>query len=653
MAIRNQFYQPAQAGARGSYDITSMTTVLNGTADLSTFLHETGHFFLDALRRMVASGKATPEVVAMYQGALKGLGVSEADWEKWHADYDATGKISAGLRKAHEKWAETFEAYLFTGKAPNVEMRSLFRTFASWLKRVYQSIEAFASRTGTTLDPDLKAVMDKMLATDAQIAEAEQIAGLLPDLDATAEAQEKLNARSMRNLQWAINARNKMIAELQRKVAKLRKDVEDEVRAEVEQMPVYAAMRFIRTGEATVDGDEIKATAGHKLNTDAIAEMYPETMLARPDLSRLKGLTAKTGLHPDLLADSFGFPSGDALVRAILDAEPMASVIEGMTDQRMLERHGDLATPEAIAMAATEAVHNEARAKALAAELAAQADMLNTRRDTGQTNAKGAKVTVNALVEAAKQFGDALIGRSKVGQLKKIAWSHTLAERRAGKEWQQATAKGDTQGAVQAKRDQVLNNAAVRAAQEAQERVSKARELFRRVTRGTDEKLVERGYDPDIANAARAILAAYGIAPSKGRPASEYLDVLQRNDPQTYAAVAGAVTAALLNAKPFTELSVDEFQAMADEVENLWHLAKRNRQHEVDGKLLDREDVQDDLKAALEARGIPDRMPGDASAITPAEQAMRKLMTYRAAATRVEFWAQSMAKRSLATFFSL
>jgi hypothetical protein len=638
--FQNQNREP-----RGTYDIASMTAVLNGTANLSTFLHETGHFFLDAIRRIVASGQATPEVVGMYQAALKGLGVTEQEWEQWHDDYASTGKISDGMRAAHEKWAETFEAYLFTGKAPNVEMRSLFRTFMAWLKQVYTSIESFTRLTGTSLNPDLKAVMDKMLATDEQIAEAEQVAGLVPDVDATAEAQEKLNARSLRDLKWARNAVDRHIAKLQKEASGKRDIIEEEVRAEVEAMPIYRALRFIKKGEMTSEaGEEIKVTKGHKLNTQAIAEMYPESMLNRPDVEKLKGLTASTGLHPDIIADMIpGWTgNGDALVRAIIEAEPIKSVIEGMTDQRMLERHGDLATPEAIAQAALEAVHNDARAKSLATELAAQRDMLNTRSDTGKTNAAGARVTVNALVEAAKTFAGNVIGRTKIGDLKKTAWAHLQAERRAGKAWESATGKGDTQGAVQAKQDQMLNNAVVKATQEAQAKVRKALELFKRVTRGTDEKLVERGYDPDIANAARAILAAYGIAPSKGKPATEYLDTLQRNDPAAHSAVAPSVNAALLNAKPFDELTYTDLEGLVAEIDALWHLAKRSRQMEIDGNLLDREDVQDALKSDLETRGIPETMPGDTSAITPREQAIRKLLVFKAAATRVENWAQGM-----------
>jgi len=42
----------------------------------------------------------------------------------------------------------------------------------------------------------------------------------------------------------------------------------------------------------------------------------------------------------------FGFTSGDEMVRELAVADPPSAAIEGTTDQRMLERYGDLADPE-------------------------------------------------------------------------------------------------------------------------------------------------------------------------------------------------------------------------------------------------------------------------------------------------------------------
>ncbi len=546
-------------------------------------------------------------------------------------------------RPHHERFAESFEQYLLEGKAPSQELQPLFRRFRSWLVNVYKSLSQFMRGRDLQLNDEVRQVFDRMLATDEQIAQAEEAARLLPEFNSTDEAVEKLQARSLRDLKWTVNARSKAIKALQKEAATLRKTVEAEVRAEVEATPVYAAQRWLRKGSMIgPNGEQIKAEKGFRLNTQALAEMYPDSALSRPDLTKLKGMTSKDGLHPDLVAEMFGFATGDLLVREIADAEPMASVIEGMTDQRMLERHGDLATPEAVEQAATEAVHNEARARSLATELKAQTDMLNARTDTGNVSKSGSKITVNALQRAAKTFAQNLADRTRVRDLKSAAGRHRAAEAKAGKHWQEATAKAQTQEAVQAKRDQVLNNAAVKALNEAQAEAKKVVEFFRRVTKGNDEKTVDRGRDPDVVNAARAILAAYGVTTATTKTAAEYMDVVRRNDPAMYAALEPSVQGALQAAKPLSDMTLEELRGLNDEIRSMWHLAKRSRQMEVDGNLLDIEDAAQDLVGRMLQIGVPTSVPGEKGAITTAEEAGIKLKFFRAFLTRVEQWTERL-----------
>jgi hypothetical protein len=316
--------------------------------------------------------------------------------------------------------------------------------------------------------------------------------------------------------------------------------------------------------------------------------------------------------------------------------------VEAEVDRRMLERHGDMATQEALEAAANEAVHNEARARALAAELKSQNEAMNPRETTGRTDARGRPITVNALVEAARAFGADLAARRAVGKLKNAIYLHRAAEARAGRAWQTATQKGDTQAAVQAKKDQLLNNQAVRALLDAQAEVRAAIEFFRKVTKGNNEKLVKGGRDPDVVNAMRAILGVYGIAPRTGKGAMEYLELVQKNDPAMYAVIAPGVNTALANAKPFSELTVEEVRGLTDELKSLWHLAKRSRQMEIDGDLLDLEDLADQLYARMEDIGIPDVLPGEKGALTDAEIRKRNwLQQAPAILRRVEQWAEA------------
>lgn len=533
-------------------------------------------------------------------------------------------------RQYHERFAESFEQYLLEGKAPSAELQPLFRRFRSWLVNVYKSLQQFMQGRDLRISDDIRQVFDRLVATDEQIAAAEEAAGMLPDFDATNEAIERLQSRSLRDLKWTINARNKAIKALQKQATSLRKGVQEEVTAEVEQMPVYAARNFLRNdNKLSIAGlEEIYMGEGDRY---ALLDWKPLTE------QRLAG---KEGIHPDIAADMFGFESGDALVRAILDAEPIGSVIEGMTDQRMLERHGDLVDQRAIEQAANEAVHNEARARSLATELKAQTELAGQREDTGRVASNGRPITVNAIAKAAKDFAANLAARRKVKDLKNAAWQHRAAEARAGKAWQAATAAGKTQEAVQAKRDQVLNNAAAKALQEAQAEVKKIEDFARRVLKGNDEKVVERGRDPDVVNAMRAILGAYGWQTAATKRAEEYMDVVSRNDPVMYAALQPSVTGAMVNAKPWDTLSMEELRGLHDELRAMWNLAKASRQMEVDGNMLDIDDAEAMLQDRMQEIGVPDTIPGERGAITTREEVGIKLQFAKAILSRVEQWAE-------------
>ena len=461
--------------------------------------------------------------------------------------------------------------------------------------------------SGIQLNDDIRRVMDRMLATDEQIQQANEVAGLMPDEQADGEAAERLQKRSIADLKWAVKARDKVIAKLKREAREIEKAIRAQVTAEVDQRPEVLAKAAIEKAEKEFEADPVAAD----MNIAAIA-------------------------------DAFGYPSVEAMYRAIELFGDKRAAIDGLAERRMLEEHGDLIDERAIEQAANEAVHNEARARSLATELRTQQEMLNERADTGQVNARGARMTVNVLVEAAKQFGANVISRTPLKDLRATAWKHIAAERRAGKRWQEVTMAGDTQAAVQARQDQMLNNAAAKAALEATAESKKILEFFARVTKGNDEKTVEKGRDPDIVNAARAVLAAYGVQSPASKGAAAYLEVLQKNDPDTFNAIAPMMAAATQNAQPLEALTFEELQGLAEQIRAMWFLAKRSRQMEVDGNLLDIDDVAQELFARMEEIGIPDRIPGEGMAVTKAEERGLFLKQGIAFLRRVEQWAEGM-----------
>lgn len=584
-------------------------------------------------------------------------------------------------RPHHEAMAENYEHYLITGKAPSVELQPLFRKFKLYMLNAYKSLKAFFEQNPDVdkkLPPEMVQFYDRMLASEEQIAQANGVAGLLPDQDADAEAVEKLTARSLRDLKWAVNARNKEIKRLQDQAKELRKGVEEQVTAEVNAMPEFRAKAALDALQVSPDYT-VALNAWKEQRAAALAaaaeQIKADLLAANPDVTGLKKgqlLTknkrlmanqaeakaleweaqnpkpTKTDNATDadlaVVADSFGYPDADTMLQAIDAIGKKSDVIAGMTDQRMLEEHGDLIDQRAIEEAANDAVHNEARARALAAELKSQGEMLNARTDTGQVNAAGSKITVNVLLEAAKQFAANVVSKTPIKDLQSKARQHTAAERRASKRWQEHTAKGETADAVKAKQDQMLNNAAAKAALEAQAEMRKILDFFKRVYKDGNEKTVEKGRDPDVVNAARAILGAYGAAPRASKNAIEYLALVEKNDPAMYAALQPSVQGALNLAQPLESLTMDELRSLHEEIQSMWHLAKRSRQMEVDGNLIDMQEAEDELQARMQAIGVPDVIPGETSAITPIEKAKRTLQFAGSLLRRTEQWAEGMGK---------
>ncbi len=676
--------------ARGSFNPQSLELALSPTADLSTFFHETGHFFLEVMADIASQPDAPTGVQEDMAKLLKWFGVPDlATWQ---------GMTLEQQRPYHERFAESVEQYIIEGKAPSVELAPVFRRFRAWVLSVYRSLQSFLQQHGIAeegdtlgqstlakggpivktpmrLSDEVRQVLDRMLASQDQIEQAEEVAGMLPDEAATGEALDKLAARSIRDLKWTVNARSKALKALQAQASEARKAVREEVTTEVDaspEMQAKAALDKLKINPdfsaASAQWKEQRAAAETQVREELRAALYA----ANPDAQGLakgqllaknkrtienqvqarmiewdrenpKPVNAQIATDTDLavVADSFGFPDAEAMLQAIDAFGKREDVIEGLTDQRMLEQHGDLVDPRAIAEAANEAVHNEARAKALATELKAQAEMLGQRNDTGQTNAAGNRITVNALAEAARQFGARVVARTPLRDLRATAWQHTAAERRAAKRWQEATAAGKTEDAVQAKRDQVLNNAAARAALDALAEGKKMVEFFARVAKGTNEKTVEKGRDPDIVNAARAILAAYGVDTPATRGAAEYLAKVEQHDPQLYAALQPSVQGALAMAQPLNALTFEQLQSLHEEVQSLWHLAKRSRMMEVDGNLLDIDDAATELAQRMDGKGPPD-IPGEVGALTPGEIRSRWLQHAGSLLRRAEQWAEGM-----------
>jgi hypothetical protein len=189
----------------------------------------------------------------------------------------------------HERFARGFEAYAFEGKAPSIALQGVFNRFRAWLKDVYRwLLKAHGDRLdaglNAKLSDDIRGVMDRMIATDEAIEEAEAARGFLPlfksaedaakfgwsvekwqkyqalGKDATDAAQAQLSERALKDMKWLGRARDKALKARQREVEDQRREVRAEIRMEVYSEPVYRAWQFL-TGK----GDDDNTAKGEGL----------------------------------------------------------------------------------------------------------------------------------------------------------------------------------------------------------------------------------------------------------------------------------------------------------------------------------------------------------------------------------------------------
>lgn len=261
-------YNQANGGTRGSITFSigqdGSTIVLSKNADFSTFVHELGHHFLEMNMQLALSPDAPAQVRADMETVMKWASPETTDLGEWDFFTDAE------KTEVHEKFAETFEQYVFTGKAPSAALKQVFNRFRQFMIAVYRNIEKFIGiNDRAELNADITGVMDRMLASSSAIAEAQAASnlemlihqddamrlGISPkDYDemrqdheiATELSINTLEQKSLRNMIWYQKQKSKYLKTLQKEADKKRATVREDMAKEIAQEPVYQAMAFLR-----------------------------------------------------------------------------------------------------------------------------------------------------------------------------------------------------------------------------------------------------------------------------------------------------------------------------------------------------------------------------------------------------------------------
>ena len=635
--------QRGVAGApRGLFFPEHLLAVLNKEADISTVLHEMSHYFLATTFATATEGDAADVQTLLDWFRVKDL----ATWNLLTLEQQ---------RKHHESFAYNFEIWLFEGKAPSRPLEKLFERFRAWLLRIYRSIrdelnEVYRQQFGTDLPmltPEVRGVFNRMLASEESIQQAEAVRDMTPlfqtqeqagmtddQWDAYRAAQEEaheaavteLTQASLRQMQWLRGARGRVLKNLQKQHEALRERIEKEVAEQVEAEPVYRARRWLRTGELTnAEGRTTKGEGPHRLDTEAVIAL----VRTEADATKLKHFaTSKDGLPPDVAAEMFGFESGEALVRALLDEPVARDAIEARTDARMLAEHAEFTegSPEQEAVIAG-ALHNEARARFVATELRHLAKAVQP---------------VRVMLAAARDAAHQALLRTTVRRIRPHDFD--MAEARAAKEAQRASKDGDFEAAVAALRKQLLQNQMTAQALVVREEITKARREFRRLFQ--DDATLAKSRDIDFVFAARALVTSFARltddGPLQGQEAVLADRAVERVRTEFPAVHDRLQTLrAELGGRDWRDLTLAQFRELRAIVEALWDVAKASYLLNAEGRAVELATTVADLNeqlSKLPARRAPGAQPLRTETPTPGRRLVLKAWHALASLKRVQHW---------------
>ncbi|MTH65078.1 hypothetical protein [Paracoccus shanxieyensis] len=546
-------------------------TIINlfESADLSTFIHEAGHYFLEAMDALSQDNSAPQAVRDDMAAVRRYLGAEDGQ---------------AFTEDQHETFARSLEGYFLEGKAPSLELADVFARVKAWLTRIYRSL----SGLNVKLSPEIREVFDRMLATDAEIAQARDEMAADPLFrdkpagmsDGDWRTYQRLARRSREKAE--ANLLDKAMAKVRREREAWwkaeRKQLREEVEARITALPQYRMIEAMANGRIlTADGEQTAPDV--RISRKDLVDQFGAGVLAELSRSRFGGkraIYAGDGVPPAVAAEMFGFAGAAEMVQILQNTRKRADAIDAETDQIMLERYGDPMTDGSIEQEALDAIHNDQQAQQNVAEARQLATFMG--RDTRA-------MTMTLYRQRARM----MLGRMNVREAT-ASTRFLAAERRAGRDAERAFAKvarGDAGGmaaALQAKEQQILNAALYDLSREAAADVARARERMQGYGKKSVREKLEGGYIEQIDD----LLDRYDFRQrgpgqvAKTERLREFMDRMIEEGREAELMIDPRMMDEARRIH-YSRLSLDELRGLLDTIANLDHLG-RFKQRLINGR---------------------------------------------------------------------
>ncbi|URC15457.1 lysin containing a beta/gamma crystallin motif [Octadecabacter Antarctic BD virus 1] len=606
----DEFFQRKPDGPRGSILLPTqegaapLINLFEG-ADLSTFLHESGHYFLHMLQDIAKRGEQSESMVADWttinawwadniDGIATDGGVTQDQVKAYlrrgtTGDPDIDRKVNTGLQ---EQWARAYETYLMSGKAPSNALRSSFEAFSAWLISVYRRVKGDLN---VNVSDEMRGVFDRLLATDAEIADARQqngfdklVASSAEELGVTQEEYQKLVKLS---IEAQDEAKASLLASVMAPIRRAateeykaeRAVVEADIRAKVNAKPANRVREWLGN-ERWLGADEDTPNPNGlpldlRISRQSVLDDFGQTTLDALPRGGRPITTTETALRAEDIAGWFGYKSGSEMLDDIITMPDAEAEIKSRTEAEMRKRHGDPLSDGSIENAAVAAMHGEKRGQLLAAEL----------RAIGKTAKKGKVTTRSQAREIARRTIRQMPVRKAVRSGQYLA-----AERRAGDRAAMAMARGDKDEAFAAKREQLLNNQLFMESKAASEMLGQVESRVAKLKK----KTVRKNLAGEYLDAIDDILTSYDFRKSTTQRATQrraglqaYIDMMTEAGRENELAIPAHVRDEAQR-QPYKSLPVNQLEGVLTSLKNIEHTARMKQ------KLRDARDAREMTEVA-------------------------------------------------------
>lgn len=598
---------------------------VRGASDLSTGIHEMGHYALNVMREISAMPEASEQSKADMKILEERAGVKPG--EEW-------------TDKQHEVIARDLEKYIMEGVAPSHELMPVFERLKGWMIQAYKTIKAIP---GKPLTPELRQVFDRMLASEDQIKAANEEMGRYSwnKLEPTGnEAWDKARqAAHDATVEKRATIWNRQFLKRQAEVYQeaYEKNAAD-VRAELDQQRVYKTR------------DELQREGGYRLDRKSLNRDFK-----RRNIPGLPGAVVdEGGLRVGLFALRMGYKDAGEMLRELESAPSKERAVKAQATQMTDQTHG--VRPEDAATAAFSAAHNEDTAKTirleakqllednprvslgmLKAEMRSEfhekfdkqvkdsreklAAMKGEAKDKLAIQAADSKFSLDLLQVQHRMFKNGIV---RVGTLampseevKQRAFEnvnnrlvrdvnpqvYAYAERTARRDAMEKYKAGDIPGTMEAKGKELLAHESFRAADDAKDEIQDTYDYFKGLNKQTAQDRVA----PDFREQMNALLSMHGFrkfVPGQ-QPASEPLSSFIEHwaglgqEAAVSDATKQAVTQWEQNGKTVdpTGLTLQRFRELKAAVESIERIGKNLQTIMRDGMAADRDEMAADAKA--------------------------------------------------------